>query len=378
MNTPDKDAPSIAVLGTRGIPAKYGGFETFAEALAIGLVQKGCTVTVFCEQGDEEPFDTYNGVHLVRIRAPRLGPLSTIVFDLKCLLAARSGFDIVYMLGYGAAPFCAIPRLFGRRVWINMDGVEWRRSKWSWAGRTYLRIMERVAVMVASRVIADAAAIRDHLEARYGRLPNCDVIPYGAHVASGADVSALAKFGNLTPGEYYLVVCRLEPENHVREIIEGFAASGSPYPLVIVGGTAEPNPYVRTLLGLQSGHVRFVGAIYDQVLLGALRFHSRAYIHGHSVGGTNPSLLEAMGAGNVVVAHDNPFNREVLGEGGRYFAGPAQLADAIRQLDNLDGAERRAISGRVRARVTESYSWQKIVDDYWALIRKECAVGGES
>jgi len=374
---PNEKIPSVALLGIRGIPARYGGFETFAEALAVGLVQKGCAVTVFCEQGDQEPIATYQGVRLVRIHAPRLGPLSTIVFDLKCLLRARSGYDIVYMLGYGAAPFCLIPRLFGRQVWINMDGVEWKRSKWSWAGRTYLRIMERVAVIVASRVIADAAAIRDHLEARYGRLPKCVVIRYGAHITPVMDGAALAMFGNVTPGEYYLVVCRLEPENHVREIIEGFESSGSPYPLVIVGGTAEPNEYIQALLNRQSERVRFVGAIYDQALLSAMRYHARGYIHGHSVGGTNPSLLEAMGAGNLVIAHDNPFNREVLGEHGLYFRDPTQLSDAIRHTDILEDAARLQLAQAVRGRISEWYNWQKIVDDYWALVRREpSTIGG--
>lgn len=371
---PDSRTPSIAVLGTRGIPASYGGFETFAEALAIGLVQRGCAVTVFCEQGDQEPIGTYHGVRLVRIPAPRLGPLSTIVFDLRCLLRARRSFDIVYMLGYGAAPFCVIPRLFGRRVWINMDGVEWKRGKWSRAGRSYLRIMERVAVVVANRVIADSAAIREHLEARYGRLPHCDVIPYGADVMSNAEHTVLARFGNLMPSGYYLVVCRLEPENHVREIIAGFEASGSPYPLVIVGATEQPNAYVRALLERRSDHIRFVGAVYDQKPLAALRFHARAYFHGHSVGGTNPSLLEAMAAGNVVVAHDNPFNREVLRELGRYFSDPAQVTDAVRQLDQLETTARLATAQAVRKHVMERYSWQRILDDYWTLVCSESGV----
>jgi glycosyltransferase involved in cell wall biosynthesis len=368
---PKLETPKIAILGTRGIPAKYGGFETFAEALAIGLSRKGCDVTVFCERGDETPPATYQGVKLVHLRAPRLGPLSTIIFDLKCLLAASRGYDVVYMLGYGAAPFCLIPRLFGRHVWINMDGVEWKRSKWSWAGRLYLRTMERIAVRVAGRVIADAAAIKDHLESRYGRLDKCDVIAYGAHVTREADAAGVERCAGVGPGGYYLVVCRLEPENHVREIIAGFEASGSPHPLVVVGGTAEPTNYVRGLLQRQGDRVRFVGAIYDQNLLGALRFHARAYIHGHSVGGTNPSLLEAMGVGNLVIAHDNPFNREVLGPDGRYFADPGQLAENIRQVDELGTAERLEIAERMRGRIADCYGWEQIVDQYWTLVQKD-------
>ena len=368
---PQSEVPKIAVLGTRGIPAKYGGFETFAEALAIGLSRKGCDVTVFCERSAEIPSPTYQGVTLVHFRAPRLGPLSTIIFDLKCLLESRRGFDIVYMLGYGAAPFCLIPRLFGRRVWINMDGVEWKRSKWSWSGRVYLRAMERIAVMAANRVIADAAAIKDHLEARYGRLKKCDVIAYGAHVTREADISGVEHFAGLEPGGYYLVVCRMEPENHVREIIEGFEASESPYPLVVVGGISEQTDYVRELLERDSERVRFVGAIYDQKLLTSLRFHARAYIHGHSVGGTNPSLLESMGVGNIVLAHDNPFNREVLGPHGSFFLNAEQLAESVRFVDQLPLANRLEIAEKMCKRIVDCYGWQRIVDQYWMLVQKD-------
>ena len=368
---PKFEKPRIAILGTRGIPARYGGFETFAEALAIGLVGRGCDVTVFCERGTTEPLSTYQGVKLVSLRVPRLGSLSTIVFDLKCLLAARNEYEVVYMLGYGAAPFCLIPRLCGRHVWINMDGIEWIRSKWSWVGRVYLRTMERIAVMVADRVIADADAIKAHLEARYGQLEKCVVIPYGAKVSRVGDESSVERCTGTRPGAYYLVVCRLEPENHVIEIIEGFEKSGSAYPLVIVGGTSEPTSYVQSLLRLQSDRVRFVGAIYDQDLLASLRFHARAYIHGHSVGGTNPSLLEAMGAGNVVLAHDNAFNREVLGCNGLYFASREQLAQAISVVDRLESTERSQLSERMRERIASRYNWEQITDEYWRLFQKD-------
>lgn len=373
-----RSVPRLAILGTRGIPARYGGFETFAESLAEGLVRCGCDVTVFCEETGGESPSSYKGINLVYVWTPRLGALSTIAFDLLCLLKAWSTYDVVYMLGYGAAPFCIIPRLLGRKVWINMDGVEWRRSKWSAVGRLYLRMMERIAVAVASRLIADATAIKAHLEQRYGTLEKCDVIAYGAHVVEPVDSRDLNDYAGLIPGDYYLVVCRLEPENHVREIVEGYLLSGSAHPLVIVGGIADQTVYVRQLLSLASDRVRFVGAIYDQHALSMMRYNAGAYIHGHSVGGTNPSLLEAMGAGNLVIAHDNQFNREVLGSIGRYFVDPAELSNAIGEVDRLGPEARGRISAAVRDRIRSAYSWDQIVHAHWKLVQSDCLRGASS
>src|SRR6266571_1127158 len=144
----------ISILGTRGIPAQYGGFETFAEEIAVRLVKQGVDVTVFCEAEKGEQSGEYQGVKLIYVSVPKLGSLTTILFDLICLWRARKEFDVVYMLGYGASPFCFIPRLWGRQVWINMDGVEWARSKWSWPARIWFKMMEAVAMRTPDRIIA--------------------------------------------------------------------------------------------------------------------------------------------------------------------------------------------------------------------------------
>src|SRR5580692_463888 len=172
----------LAILGTRGIPARYGGFETFAERLAVGLVERGFVVGVFCESNKSFAPDFFHGVKLHYVSAPSLGPLKTIFFDLRSLWAARKAYDVVYMLGYGAAPFCLIPRLWGTEVWINPDGLEWARSKWGVVGRSYLRLMEWVSVYAANRIIADSGAIATGLASRHGRLASCTVIPYGCEV----------------------------------------------------------------------------------------------------------------------------------------------------------------------------------------------------
>jgi hypothetical protein len=168
----------LAILGARGIPARYGGFETFAEQLAVRLVERGQSVTVFCEKVDGAE-EQHKGVELRHIPALRLGPLSTMFYDAACLWDARSSFDVIYMLGYGSSALCWLPRIWGTKVWINMDGLEWARGKWGRIARWYLRLSEAMAMWTPDRIIADAAAIKENLQSRYRKLPPCDVIPYG-------------------------------------------------------------------------------------------------------------------------------------------------------------------------------------------------------
>jgi glycosyltransferase involved in cell wall biosynthesis len=354
----------IAILGTRGIPARYGGFETFAEQLSVRLVQHGIDVTVYCERTTEaHPISDYKGVQLRYLPAPRMGPLSTILFDIHALWDARSQFDLVYMLGYGASAFCWIPRLFGTEVWINMDGLEWRRTKWSRLARTYLHVSEAIAMLTPNRIVADARAIKESLESRYRKLPPCDVIPYGCEVLDEAPDLALLRDLGLEPKSYYVVVCRFEPENHVREIVQGFKASRSKFKLVLVGDSASPSAYVATLTEMRDHRVHFLGTIYDKERLSALRYHSVAYVHGHSVGGTNPSLLESMGCGNFVIAHDNCFNREVLADTAVYFKDARTLTSSIEEFESgkLDPVRMSAAS---MERVAQYYNWERIADAY--------------
>ena len=357
----------LAILGTRGIPAQYGGFETFAEKLSIGLVKRGIDVTVYCEDTPDK-LASYENVHLKYFKVPKLGPLSTIFFDAQCLLDARRNYDVVYMLGYGAAIFCFIPRLWGTHVWINMDGIEWARSKWSWLAKLWLRTMESVAMWTAGRIIADAEGIRGFLMARHKRMPPVNVIAYGAPVIESApDVSLLAEWA-LSPDSYYLVVCRMEPENHVLEILTGYNLSNTTRPLIIVGNHTIGTEYVRSLGDVKNDRIQFIGAIYDHEKLLALRYYSTAYLHGHSVGGTNPSLLEAMGCGNMIIAHDNPFNREVAAETGIYFKSETDIPAMIAEVETFDAEKRGVVFSRSVTRVKKFYSWDAIVDQYMKLI----------
>ena len=366
-------SPRIAILGTRGIPASYGGFETFAEELSTRLVENGVEVTVYCEDPGGSPATSYKGVDLRYIPSTPFGPLTSVLFDVRCLWDARRAFSVVYLLGYGAAQFCFIPRLFGRQVWLN--GIEWMRAKWGRLARIYLKAMEFFSTLFPSRVIADAEGIRQHLVARHRRMPPCTVIPYGAPVIETAPEVGLLGEWDLRPWRYYLVVCRMEPENHVREIVEGFIASDSLYPLIIVGDHRADTDFARGLICLASDRIRFIGTVFEKPKLQSLRYHCSAYFHGHSVGGTNPSLLEAMGCGNVVLAHDNLFNREVLLEDGRFFENAEAISNLIQEIEVMSAQDRKDLSDCVKLRIRTAYSWDLIADSYLRLLDEVLDIG---
>ena len=359
----------LAILGTRGIPALYGGFETFAEELSVRLVQRGIDVTVYCEEvGAGEGDALYRGIYLVHLPAPRLGPLSTILFDLRCLWHARKAYDVVYMLGYGTSIFCFIPRLWGSTVWINMDGVEWARSKWGLTARLWFRLMEAVAMWTPDRVIADAQGILRHLESCHSHLPSASVIPYGAPVIDAAPAAGLLDEWQLRPGQYYLVVCRLEPENSVREIMKGYHRSGTRHPLIIVGSIDPATNYVKNLLQLNDDRIRFIGPIYDKKKLQSLRYHAFAYFHGHTVGGTNPSLLEALGCGNLVMAHENVFNREVAGDAASYFKQESDIAEIVKAIESYPAETINEKKFKAKERIIKNYDWDAITETYIRLL----------
>ena len=358
----------LAILGTRGIPARYGGFETFAEQLATRLTKRGVEVTVFCPARTHKSDETYRGVTLRYVESPCLGSLTETVWDTKCFWAARRDFDVVYMLGVGAGFAAWIPRLYGSAVWINSDGVEWQRAKWTPLQRTYLALAERISVLFASRMVADAGAVAEYLRKRHPLLRQLSTIAYGAEIPIEIPEQALLDKWSLKSGGYYIVICRLEPENHVLEIVEGFERARSALPLVILGNIEKPNAYVQKLLGHQSDQVRFLGTVFDNDMLTALRYHARAYMHGHSAGGTNPSLLEAMACSNLVIAHENPFNREVLDDSGLHWQTSEELAAIVNAVD-----ESRVDVDTRRHRATEivrsRYQWDQITEDYFRLLR---------
>lgn len=359
---------TLRILGTRGVPAAHGGFETFAEHLALYLVRHGWRVVVYCQvDGSGSLFeDAWQGVERVHIPVSQTGPKGTIVFDWQATAHASRHRDLCLTLGYNTAVFGAILRLKGIPNVINMDGIEWSRAKWGKLAKTWFWLNDWAGCWLGDHLIADHPQIKAHLATRVAT-DKITTIAYGAEAISEAPTEPVLALG-VTPGRFLTVIARPEPENSLLEIVQGFSARRRGVDLVVLGKyDTEGNVYHRAVREAASDEVKFVGAIYEKEVVRALRFLSLAYVHGHQVGGTNPSLVEALGAGNAVIAHDNRFNRWVAGEGAAYFAG----ADGFgQQLDELLIAEERlgAMRAASRARFEEAFTWERILGEYEKLL----------
>lgn len=332
----------LSILGCRGIPGNHGGFETFAERLSRYLVKKDWEVTVYCEDytGQKISEEYWNGIRLIHIPVPKSSASATILFDWKSTLhAAREG-NLILTLGYNTALFCGWYRLKGLTNVINMDGLEWRRQKWSTPEKAWLYLNERFGCWFGNHLVADHPEIANHLATRVSRR-KITMIPYGAERVGRAD-EALIKPYNLTPGNYSIIIARPEPENNILEIVSAFSSKRRNAKLVVLGNYRPGKiDYHKKVLEAASDEVIFPGGIYDLPTVGALRYHATLYLHGHSVGGTNPSLVEAMGAGASVLAHNNQFNRWVAGPGAHYFNNSVDCAQAFDELlDNADELRR--------------------------------------
>jgi len=360
----------VRILGTRGIPAEHGGFETFAEKLALYLVSQGWRVVVYCQEDHSGPIivDDWHGVERVRIPVERPGPAGTMLFDWKALVHAARFDDLCLTLGYNTAGFCALLRFRGIPNLINMDGIEWRRSKWGKAAKAWFWLNERTACWLGNHLIADHPQIKTHLQTRISA-SKITTIPYGADVVDSAPVELVRALG-LEPGRFLTVIARAEPENSLLEVVQGFSAKRRGYHLVVLGRYDADNAYHRAVQSVASDEVMFVGAIYDKSLVQALRFHCAAYVHGHQVGGTNPSLVEALGAGNPVIAHDNRFNRWVVDGGAVYFSCARSFSDRLDELLQASGADRLAeLRRRGQVRFKTAFSWADVLHQYECLLQ---------
>ncbi len=358
---------TLRILGTRGVPAAHGGFETFAENLALYLVKQGWRVVVYCQEDGSGPVfeDSWQGVERVRIPVEAQGPKGTIVFDWQATLHAARHKDLCLTLGYNTAVFCAVLRARGVPNLINMDGIEWARAKWGGVAKAWFWLNDWAGCWLGNHLVADHPQIKVHLSSRV-RADKITMIPYGAEPVVDADPGPLAALG-LAPGKFLTLIARAEPENSILEAVTGFSARPRGVTLAVLGKYDEANAYHRAVKAAASGEVKFLGAIYDKTVLRALRRHSLAYIHGHQVGGTNPSLVEALGAGNAVIAHDNRFNRWVAGEGARFFAG-AQGMDAVLSEVLADPAALETMRTASRARFEEAFRWDDVLAQYEALL----------
>ncbi|PTB20343.1 glycosyl transferase [Trinickia symbiotica] len=364
----------LAILGTRGIPARHGGFETFAERLALYLTQRAWKVVVYC-QGDKSVRqridDTWHGIDRITLPVKRDGAPGTLEFDWACVRdVVKIKPGVALTLGYNTAIFCAWMRLAGVPNIINMDGLEWRRDKWRMHERAWLWANERIGCWVGEHLIADHPAIAEHLATRVSRT-KISTIAYGADEITGADEGPLAGF-HLVPNQYGIVVGRPEPENSLLEIVRAYSRTKRRAKLIVLGNfQPEKRGYHRRVVESASDEVVFPGAIYDAAIVRALRYHARFYLHGHKVGGTNPSLVEALGAGSPVIAHDNVFNRWVAGAASRYFSSQSQCEDHIDAVLGDDDVVAKMRASSIE-RFETAFQWSEILGQYETLLERYC------
>lgn len=360
---------SVALIGTRGVPAHYGGFETAVEEVGKRLAAKGHRVVVYCRRPEGSGQDLhpahYEGMDLVHLPAMRRRSLETLThtgLSAGHLLAHRT--DVAVMFNAANAPWLPLLRAARVPVATHVDGLEWKRAKWGTTGQRYYLTAERLAVWWSDALIADAPGIAAYYRDKFGA--DSEQIAYGAPQISRTG-ERLPELG-LSDQGFHLVVARFEPENHVDVIVEGYRQSSATLPLVVVGSAPYSDAYTDRIHGLADARVRFLGGVWDQELLDELYAGALTYQHGHSVGGTNPSLLRAMGAGAAVDAFDVVFNHDVLGDSGRYFANAADVARLINESES-DPNGSRGRGDRARARAAE-YDWDDVADQYEAMCRR--------
>ena len=355
----------IAILGTRGIPANYGGFETFAEHLSTRLVARGHEVTVYCRAHYVSPRQIeFQGVRLKVLPTIKHKYLDTVIHTfLSTVDAAPQRYDAALICNAANAPFASILRLGGTPVALNVDGLEHKRKKWNWIGRKYYLMAERLATILPTETVTDAKVIQDYYLARHHAAST--MIAYGAEVERRIDPSV--RRWRVEPNRYVLYVSRLEPENNAQMVIEAFKRVRTAHKLLIVGDAPYAHDYIKSLKERARGDKRivFTGFVFGRDYR-TLQQNAYCYIHATEVGGTHPALLEAMGFGNCVLTLAAPENMEAIGDAGIAYADEADLADQLQRVLR-DGSLVQAYRNRAQARVQQNYDWDYVVDRYEEL-----------
>jgi glycosyltransferase involved in cell wall biosynthesis len=352
----------IALLGTRGIPANYGGFETFAEELSTRLVERGHAVTVYCRE--HHSYTTYRGVqlrHLPTIRHKYLDTIAHTLFSTLNLLF--NPHDVVLYCNAANAVFTLLPRLAGMPVALNVDGLERKRKKWNMLARGWYLASERLATLLPNAVISDAAKIAEYYQERYGK--HTFFIPYGAETGKVPTRSVLDQLG-LEPGRYFLYVSRLEPENNALLVRQAFERLDTSYKLALIGDAPYAEEYISQVRNTSDPRVVMPGAIYGQGYR-ELQSHCFAYIHATEVGGTHPALIEAMGRGALTLFLNTAENAEVTGASGLPFE-PDTLTARLQEVLDMSEADREKLRASALSRVTERYSWDAVTAEYERLL----------
>lgn len=374
----------IAFVSTRGIPNNYGGFEQFAEYISVGMAQRGHEVVVYSPKFHPYQESTYKGVRIKHIYSPETwmgSSVGSFFYDFASLRDAlkKEDFDIIYEGGYTSI----IPAYIWFNVkkrkrpifTTNMDGLENKRSKFSPMVRRFLDWEEKMAVKYSHYLIADNMGIHDYYKEKYGK--ESKFLAYGADIHDDFKAEYLEEFG-LKSEEYYILIARLEPENNIVMAIEGYLHSkeNGRRPLIVVGKTNTPHGKELVEKYGNERNVEFVGGIYDFKKLDSVRHFSKAYFHGHSVGGTNPSLLEAMAAGCFIFAHDNIFNRAVLKENAFYYPSADKVTEYLNRIDTIAEGSKIQYTARNIEVIRNEYSWESLIDKhekyfYWLLSQKQ-------
>ena len=353
----------LAILGTRGIPNNYGGFEQCAEVLAAGLQKKGYEVTVYNPSFHSYNKRVFDGVTIKKIYSPNKligNSASNFVFDYLCFKdAVKSDYDIILELGLiTSSPSIIFVRHRGKIIVTNIDGIEWRRKKWNFIIRFITRNMEKLGIRSSDYLIADNLGIKDYLKKTYDI--SAKYIAYGADILDTPDSKILNDY-NLKAGKFILCVGRIEPENNYEMIFNSYVKAKLNIPLIIIGNhLTKFGDYLKDKF--KNENIYFFGAIYDKKILNNLRYYSKFYVHGHSVGGTNPSLIEAMSASALVLVHRNKFNLSVLTNNELAFSNSDELKELL--LDSKIVSEKKKHISENLKIIKEKFSWQKIIDDY--------------
>jgi len=354
----------VAIIGSRGLPPRYGGFEVFAHYLAQHLADKNYLPVIYCVNTLKN-LEYDKRIKRIFIKAPPLKSLEKLVLSNLATLNAvfLEKVKFIIYLGVSSGLTAWIPKLFGIPMILNPDGLEWKRKKWNFLGRSFLKLVEAISVKISDVIVADNTGIGKYIEETYHK--KWIFIPYGCNdcLTDEKKWDELKEKYDIERNNYYLVVGRNVPENNHQTIINGFLKSSSKKKLVIVSDIEEPS-------SLKGERVVFTGPIFDNIKLNTLRKNAFAYIHGHSVGGTNPSLLESIACNNLIIAYDVPFNREVLEEYGLYFKTEDELKKIIENLELTQDTmlnERLKFYERIKA---EKYNWQKVVEGYRKIIEE--------
>jgi len=362
----------IAILGTRGIPNNYGGFEHISEYVSEGLVKRGYEVTVYSSHKHPYQESTWNGVEIRHCYDPEylIGTSGQFVYDLNCLLDARKQrFDVILIMGYTSSSIWGKLYPPDSTIITNMDGLEWRRTKYSRPVQRFLRYAEKLAVRYSQFYISDSLVIKSYLGEKYNI--NSRYIPYGADLFSEEEREQV-ETGQALKEDYFLLMARMEPENNIETILEGFNNSNSQRKFKVLGDTSNRFGKFITHKFKNDGRIEFKGSIYDTAKVRSLQNNSYLYFHGHSVGGTNPSLLEAMASEALIAAHNNPFNKSVLNADAFYFSDAKEVRSIVETVQRK-GPEKTMVSNNLH-KIKYQFNWEKIIDEYEAFI-VECYCG---